>query len=248
MIDLNPEVLMAYVDGELDAEQKSSVEALIARDPEARAMVNRFRHSADQLRKGFDDILDLPVPPHLIDTIRNHKPDPSIVPLTRLQGKTGLFRWPSLALAASVALFVGILAGVALLGGPAIEAPTVLANLLQETLELQPSGTSQVSDDALEAITPISTFHTTDGRVCREFQRQSHGRKTVGIACRDTDGQWVALVEIDHALLAADPGVELEYMPASGSADPLAAALSALRAGPVLTTAEEQRLRSQGWQ
>lgn len=248
MIDLNPEVLMAYVDGELDAEQKSSVEALIARDPEARAMVNRFRHSADRLREGFDDILDLPIPPHLIDTIRNHKPDPGIVPLIRLQGKTGRFKWPSLAIAASVALFVGMLAGAALFGGPTIEPPVVLANLLQETLELQPSGTRKVSDDALEAITPILTFHTADGRVCREFQRQSHWRKTVGIACRDTDGQWVALVEIDHALLGAEPGVELEYMPASGAPDPLAAALSALRAGPGLTAAEEQRLRSQGWQ
>ncbi len=42
--------LMAYVDGELDAEEAREVEALIAADPEARRTVAKFREAAALLR------------------------------------------------------------------------------------------------------------------------------------------------------------------------------------------------------
>src|SRR5580704_16880462 len=42
--------LMAYVDGELDAEAAREVEALIAADPEARRTVAKYREAAALLR------------------------------------------------------------------------------------------------------------------------------------------------------------------------------------------------------
>lgn len=248
MVELNPELLMAYIDGELDAEQKASVEAWIARDPEARAMAESFRESGEMLRENFDEILNLPLPRHLIDTVRKNKADPDILPLRPWKPKAHISRWPGLALAASIALFVGVLAGATLFRDSAVEKPSTAANLLQKTCESQPMGAMLVSDDKFESVTPVLTFLAADGRVCREFERQTRSRKKVGIACRNSDGQWVAFIEIDRILLAEATGGESDYKTASGPPDLLDTALSALGAGRGLTPAEEQRLRSQGWQ
>jgi anti-sigma factor RsiW len=248
MAELNPELLMAYADGELDAEEKAEIEALMAHDPKARAMVERFLESGDLLRRGFDEILNLPPPQHLIDTIRKHQPAPEIVPLNPPKRNVSVSEWPRLAIAACVALIVGVVVGAGLLRGPEIEQRRETANLLQDTLEFQPTGAVLASAARSETVTPIVTFRAADGRICREFERQTRTQQTVGIACRNADGQWIAVVEIDRMLLAADQSGELDYRPASGSPDPLAAALSALGAGRALTAAEEQVLRTQGWQ
>ena len=248
MVELNPELLMAYIDDELDAEQKAFVEALIDRDSDARAMAESFLKSRDMLRDSFDEILNLPVPQHLIDTVKKNKTNPDIVSLHPSKRKNKKSSWYSLALAASIALIVGVLAGATLFRDSAIQISPTTANLLQKTLETQPMGTTLVSDNELESITPVLTFHAADGTVCREFERQARSKKTVGIACRNIDGQWILLVEIDRILLAESPDKESDYMPASGHPDILDAAFSALGAGRSLTASEEQLLQSHGWQ
>jgi anti-sigma factor RsiW len=59
--------LMAYVDGELDAEAAREVEALIAVDPEARRQVEQFRETANLLRaacaEGFYADATMRLPP-----------------------------------------------------------------------------------------------------------------------------------------------------------------------------------------
>jgi anti-sigma factor RsiW len=54
MIDSDP-VLVAYVDGELDASTARTVEALLAADPHASRRVEMFRETAVMLRAACDD-------------------------------------------------------------------------------------------------------------------------------------------------------------------------------------------------
>lgn len=247
MADLNPELLMAYVDGELDDEQEAFVEALIASDPEAKAIIERYRETDDRLRSGFDEVIRMPVPQHLVDTLRKAKSDPTIVPL-RSTGRTpSSVGWTGLALAASIALVVGVLSGGWIFGGLRLNSPPAIADFLHEALETQPAGTALMSGDGMETITPTLTFHAVDNRICREFERLAGTRRTVGVGCRDDDGKWIALAEIDFSLLGAENGTERSYAPASGPPDPLSAVLSIIGAGPSLNAAEENQLRNGGW-
>ena len=246
MIDINPETLMAYVDGELDAEQRAMVDELIKRDPEARAMVEQFRHSADLLQENYREILDLPVPQRLIDTLQKDKSEANVREFPRLESKKTQFSWPSLALAASVILCLGIWAGSLLFSGPGSNPLPLSYALVQKTLETQSSGVSRTSDNGLQTVTPIMTFYAAGDRVCREFERSHNDQKSAGVACRDSSGQWQVLAEIDQTLLAAE-GVD-DYRPATGDSDPLGKLLSSLGAGKGLSTAEEQSLKAQGWQ
>jgi anti-sigma factor RsiW len=54
--------LHAFVDGELEGDEKKSVEALLARDEQARKAVASFRHQKQELHRAYDAILDEPMP------------------------------------------------------------------------------------------------------------------------------------------------------------------------------------------
>lgn len=63
-------LLMAYADGELDAEAAEAVEAAIAADPAVRARVAMFAGSADYLREAFAERDFVGVPPGLERQLR----------------------------------------------------------------------------------------------------------------------------------------------------------------------------------
>ena len=65
------ETLMAYVDGELDAEARAAVDAAIATDPVVAQRVARQRALRTALRSAFDGVLAEPVPQSLVDAARS---------------------------------------------------------------------------------------------------------------------------------------------------------------------------------
>jgi hypothetical protein len=247
MDKLSPEVLMAYLDGELDQDKQAAVEALLATDPEAAAQLRRFAENDALLREELAAVVEMPVPQHLVDGVRNYQPTGKIVPQPglRQQGWRGLI-WPKLALAASIALLIGVFAGGELFRQSAVIPPIAADSNFQNTLESQPmSGVTYTG--AGETVMPIGTFLTDAGQVCREYERQLREQRLFGIACRDDQGQWQPLVEIDRTLLATTPTAGADYAPAAGLADPLSAALALLGAGKALTPAEEEQLIARGW-
>ncbi|HMB14774.1 MAG TPA: hypothetical protein VKN62_00560 [Pelovirga sp.] len=249
MVDINPEKLMSYVDEELDAKEQAEIEELMKRDPEVRSMVAQFRKSAEMLKGGFDDILDLPVPQQLIDSVKNHQARSNIVQIDKTQKDKGLFAWPGLALAATVALSVGLFAGAVLFGGLNVQSPTPrYSSLLQDSLEMKLSGVSAASEDGFVKVTPLMTFIGTDGLICREFERMNPEQKTVGIACRGDQGEWLVMAEIDRILLAGNTAEEFDYSPVSGPDDPINMVLSELGAITSLPAKDEELLRDKGWQ
>ncbi|MBL8697515.1 MAG: anti-sigma factor [Alphaproteobacteria bacterium] len=63
-------MLMAYVDGEVDAATARDIETAIAADPALRARVAMFRESASLTRGAFTEVLHEPVPDRLLAAIR----------------------------------------------------------------------------------------------------------------------------------------------------------------------------------
>jgi surface antigen len=243
VIELTPEILMAYVDGQLDSAQSREVEAALADDPAAREMVARFRRSSEILGAGLEGVLHEPVPQRLLDAARG---EPARVvafrPRTRDQAWHG---WPGLAAAATVLLVVGITAGALLFGSGDQAVMTAASDPMQRALESQQSGSPWVAQDGAQ-VTPVLTFRAADGRPCREFESTTGDTASFGVACRDAQGRWVAQIEVQRGLLPAAIQAQ-HYLPAAGGTDPVSDVLDLLGAGPALTVEEEARLLESGW-
>jgi len=106
MTKLDEEILMAYVDGELDPRRMAEIEAALAEDAEARAMVQMFRDSTALLRGPFDQILRETVPERLLATV--NRPSTGKIHDIRLARRGSLSRFlpqTAWARAAAVATF-----------------------------------------------------------------------------------------------------------------------------------------------
>ena len=64
------EALVAYLDGELDADERRHVEAWLEADPEVRERLTALAQSGDLVRGAYADIVNEPVPPRLIAAAR----------------------------------------------------------------------------------------------------------------------------------------------------------------------------------
>ena len=65
MPDIDDDMLVAYVDGELDAKGIAAVDAVLAADPTAREKVAALREGAALLRKAYEAPLHQPIPDRL---------------------------------------------------------------------------------------------------------------------------------------------------------------------------------------
>jgi anti-sigma factor RsiW len=63
--ELDPS-LMAYVDGQMNADEAADFERRLSAEPALQAALLRQRELTQQLRTGFDAVLDEPVPEHLL--------------------------------------------------------------------------------------------------------------------------------------------------------------------------------------
>lgn len=239
------EQLMAYADGELDPLQTQQVERLLQGDPEARAVVERFRRTRAHLAPGLDPLLDEPVPQRLIDAIRQHPGAPvaaatpaTALPVARAAANDRWY-WPSLATAASVALVVGLVAGQWWGGGASADT-----GALAQALQTLPSG--QVLQVGATQVMPLASFRAADGQVCREFEQSAHGRQAHGIACRDGE-QWITRLLLDHGPTGALDPPPPAFVTASGQGDALSAMVEGLRLGQALTPEQEEQALREGW-
>lgn len=132
---MNEWALHAYVDGELSAEQRAEVEALVARDPEAAGKVADWKRQRELLKTAFDGVLDEPAPQQLSAALRERAAPSRLSP------------WLAMAAAVLLLLFGGLggwfLKGetapvaVADLGRDAIEAHAVYAVEVRHPVEVK---------------------------------------------------------------------------------------------------------------
>jgi anti-sigma factor RsiW len=71
--------LHAFADGELQGEEKLSIEKLLAENEEARKALANINYQKSELRKAYDNVLDQPVPAALI-AAANRKSAPRLLP------------------------------------------------------------------------------------------------------------------------------------------------------------------------
>jgi Putative zinc-finger len=205
-------MLVAYVDGELDAATARRLEAAIAEDPEARAQVRLLRESAAAARGAYDEILCAPVPGRLTETLaRRAGGNQKILPFRRKGAAPSRLARALMPLAASLLLVALGFAGglyaerhngdlaLELAAGPGGDARFEAA--LVEALGTGALGQRfDYADDAANAagsVTVTRDFTAGFGAPCREFhhrlERMGKQASEDGIACRRADGGWEVL-------------------------------------------------------
>ncbi len=233
--------LMALADGEITGPEAEAMQARIAADVDLAERYALFVETADLARQAMQDLPEAHVSDALVARIRaigeaSAPPEiTNVVPLRAAPAPAEPKRWQPMALAASLALAVGLGAGLMLSGGSDAPLGAPFNTAMTDELDSLPSGTpAQLSDGT--ALTVVASFTDAAGQFCREYEASNPaGGSYVAVACR-ADGDW----QLQFAMTQADnAGAEAGYTPAS-SLDTLDAFYTSTRAGQPMTQEEER--------
>lgn len=200
------EVLMAYVDGELDAPTRKAVDAAMALDRGLAARIERQRVLRQAVQAAYEPVLDEPMPQRLLDLASGGAPTSAPADRAGLASRGRRNPWPRHwtwlewgAMAASVA--IGVLAGSALMGVPREETDVAgrRPDLVVDGASLRARGAlAQALSEQLAAtqapVAPVKvglSFLTRTGEYCRTFalEREGDTVRLGGLACR-SGGEW----------------------------------------------------------
>ncbi len=231
-----PETLMAYADGELDAQTRRAIEAEMTVDPQVVQEVERYRAMRGEVGGAFASVLDEPVPDRLLRAAKKSPANTS----PQLRRRWSWPEWTSIA----ASLLIGILAGRAILqperasglvvsgSDGRVTAGGVLAQALSEQLSSQ-EGT---------AIDIGPTFRSRSGEYCRTFGARAPN-PVVGFACRDAE-TW----RIDMLSTAPRAQTGSAYRMASTQLPaPVVQAIAERMQGEALDADEEAIARQRRW-
>lgn len=246
-MQFSDETLMAYADGEVDADTRRQIEAAMALDPTLAERVARHRALRMDLGAAFGGVLDEPVPSRLLDAA-NSSPASARATVTDLGAaraaksggkKTGSWAWPQwTAIAAS--LLIGVLAGRSALQPSGSEMFAPSAGGIVATGDLSAALDNQLSGTSADANVRIGlSFRSKGGNYCRSFAAGS----AAGFACHE-DAQW--RVRALNELQAH--GADGEYRMAGSELPPaILTAIDDVMEGDALDRAQEQAARERGW-
>lgn len=228
--DFTDEILMAYADGRLDRETAVSVEAAARADAALRARIATFRATGDLLSRLGEARKAAPVPEALraraeqaiVAARPAAVPEPEqpkseaarILPFERPRQQASAKRPPRfsfipMAMAASLALVIGLGAGLSLDDTPAGDAWFGTAALegsgIAGVLSTLPAGQEHAIPGARVAV--LASFKDGTGALCREFEIKRPGQGLVSVACHVEQG-W-------EMRFAAATGNAPGYAPAS---------------------------------
>lgn len=240
--------LMAYADGELDADTRSAVEAAMAADPQVASRVAEHVALKERLRTTFDPVLRESVPTRLLEQVRSTDA-PQAAVVTRLDEKRSRraaettrsdWHWPEWgAIAASVVVGVAFAQLFLRSSEPLVarNGDLFAEGSLAAALSEQLAGTQ--ADDA--SVYVGLSFRNRAGDYCRTFHLDA---RLAGLACRDEEG-WRLKMLTESAAAAGTPG---NYRLASAPLPP--AVLSAIEneiEGEPLDADGEAAARQRGW-
>ena len=224
------EMLMAFVDGELDAAEAERIGALIAADAGLAGRAEKFRQSRLAVQRALSAGRDEPPPAHLVAGILGTGQD--LAPRRGLGGRG----W---AVAASVAVLAAALGFGAsrYLDGPVGEASlmaTATSGSLLARLAETPAGGSVAVGPATAMVTGS---YPVEGGYCRLYAVSAETEQVRALACGG-DGAWTVPV----AVLEGGGG----FQPAS-AAEAIDIYLDTAGAGAALDAAGEQAAIAAGW-
>jgi len=250
-VTVTPETLMAFVDGELPADEARRVAAEVASDPKLTAYVEQQKQLSARLQSAFVPVIEQQIPERLERAVWD-TPVPAeknfATPwMARLSGiwreqtsRAGRTWIPAGAMATGIALGV-VLAGTFGIGtlmrsdGGALIAQGELARTLTVALASEQSapGAARIG----------VSFWSKDGSFCRSFTTQGGtGGSLAGIACRE-NGSWRIA-----ALAATEAKAGGGFETAGADMPPVVrGALNDMIAGDPLDADQERAARNQGW-
>lgn len=219
------ERLIAYVDGELEAAERTDFEAEIAADPALAARVAQHRELRDAIGTAYAPVLEEPVPPHLV-AMASAANEPG-------RPRFALPHWGAVAASLVAGVIIGHAAwpegGVLQPSEDGLRASGALAQALDERLASE-AGPIRVG----------LSFRTQEGRYCRTFQ--SAPDRLAGVACRGDEG-WTARMTTAWA-----PSAGPQYRTAASDIPPeVLAAVDGLIAGEALDPEAERAARDRRW-
>lgn len=250
--------LTAYIDDEATPDEARRLEERISREPGAiRRLLDLVR--ADKVATAyFTSIDDRPLPAG-IEAVLARFDEPIAADgghggdnVVALPHRPRPFRARHMLTAASVALLIGVGVGAMLRGAPG-GAPETGGGLqriaadqpLYGVLERAPSGETLALDGGERGFaTALSTFRSSDGSYCREYELSDPEALSQGIACRQSGGGWSV-----RALLT-EPTASDDGMFRTASEDRpalLVGAKDSLAAGAPLTADDELALIESSW-
>jgi hypothetical protein len=234
MMAIDDDMLMAFVDGELDEVNRARVERAVAEDPALKARLEQQQRLRDRLTAHYGPVAEEEVPERFRAMLETN-----IVSLSAARPRPARPLWQALA-ALAATLVLGLAIGRTLLApapavGPfAVEGGTMMARgELAETLETQ-----LASAQPRDAATRIGvTFVNNDGRACRTFD----SRAAAGIACRGDNGWQVMMTAAGTGLQRTD------YRQAGSENLLIQQAAQEMMAGEPYDDGAERRARDSGW-
>jgi hypothetical protein len=240
------ETLMAYADGELDAETRAAIEAAAATDPQLAKAIARHREMREQVRQGFAPILDEAVPARLLAAAKaGHAPERNpgnVTPMRARPTERAPIRWSWPVWGAMAAtLVLGALIGVALRTTPSALFETHNEQLVAAG-ELDRALSTQLASDrrTVGEVRPGISFRTVDGEYCRTFAVGA----SAGLACREAE-QW--RIDLLEKLPAAEIGIDRYRMAGVELPRAIRDTVDARIDGDPLDAAEEAAARDRGW-
>lgn len=220
-MELNDEVLSAYLDGALDEAARARVEAALDADPGARLRLESMRQADQALRNA----LPLRSGDRFEATL--------VEQLVGRQGAVAPRRaWLPWAVAASLA---GLIVGYLLPRMDAGRDQGVLDRALVRALDSQRSGAGVVDGAQV-----LLSFQAGDGRYCRLFRAGDADAMGEGLACRD-GAVW--------KLLAWDASApeSVDGFRTAGASALVDGAMVGLGGKPAMNADEEGALIKAGW-
>jgi hypothetical protein len=232
-----PETLMAYADGELDAETRRAVEAEMAVDPQVAQEIERHRAMRAEVGGAFAGVLEEAVPDRLLRAAK--KTAGKIDRPARRQ-----WSWPEwTSIAAS--LVVGVLAGRVLLHEPDAASGIIVAGVDGRVIAggaLAQALSEQLSSQDGSSVDIGLSFRAKSGEYCRTFGARA-ANVVVGFACRDAE---VWRIDMLSTAPRTDSGGGYR-MASTQLPAPIVQAIAARMQGDALDVDEEAIARQRRW-
>jgi hypothetical protein len=225
-MDIDDDTLMSLADGEIDGDEAARLHAIIKADPALAARYALYTQTSDWVEEAALTDPEAAVSPDLEAGIREMAASMSpeaenVVPMRRPAS-----RWVPVAVAASLALAIGLSAGLLLAPGAPETGVPKLSAAVQERLGSLPSGAEAELPDG-RRVSVVASFTDSAGAFCREYETTAQGGDShVGVACRD-GAAWSLRLAVATASEDAGyaPAASLEALDAfyasTGASEPL---------------------------
>jgi len=233
-MDITDELIIAYVDGELDIELAKRLSIEIARDGVLRTRMEDQVRLKARIQSTYGALIHEVVPPRFGALLYDsYRPQPRRRYAGGMRRDIGWF-----AMAAAALLGVGVWSSRTHADLVAhSELGYVAAGALANALEHQ-SGEPAAGRHGSFRV--VASFQDKDGRYCRLFEGS---RKGSGVACR-TDARWQIIGLTSDK---ASPSAESYRRASSGMSPALLAVVQDLGASEPLTPEQEKAVLSASW-